>query len=54
MLSDLFTANPANFASLIPASLMSRADLERFLKMSVSTENKDRMKDEANALVEEG
>ncbi|KAK4705529.1 glutathione S-transferase kappa 1, partial [Phenoliferia sp. Uapishka_3] len=49
-----FTVQPKNFAAVIPAEILSRADLEKYLKMSQTDVNKERMKVEAAALVAEG
>lgn len=47
-------AKPENFRSVIPTSLLSDADLERYVEESQSTENKDRIKADAAKIVEEG
>lgn len=49
-----FSAKPANFASFIPSSLISSNDLQEYIKLSTSEENKDRVKREAAVCVEDG
>ncbi|KAL8278192.1 hypothetical protein RQP46_009365 [Phenoliferia psychrophenolica] len=49
-----FTADPQNFGTIIPPEVLSRSDIAKYIQLSGSTENKDRMKAEATALVEQG
>lgn len=43
-----------NFHKFIPTSLISSKDLEEWIVLSQSTENKDRVKAESDKLVEDG
>lgn len=47
-------AKPASFASSIPESVLSPDKVREYTELSQSTENKDRVKDEATQLVKEG
>jgi hypothetical protein len=47
-------AKPENFRGFIPTSLISDKDLAEWIAISQTTENKDRVKGESDALVESG
>lgn len=52
--SGAAAAQPANFASIIPSSVLSRAKLEEYINASQTPENKELVKAEATQLVAEG